>query len=529
MTGQAYAERCEHWYRAGYYRRETLAQALRRAVAARPDTALHFHTQHGLRAATARELWDASGPVAAALQARGLRAGDVFALQLPTSFETAALYVAAFRAGATVLPLVHNLGPADVDGVLRDAGACWLAVVDRWYGRDMLEGLAGLGAASDLAGVVVVGDSAPAGAVRWRDLLESGLPAPADVPQEPDSRCVLLYTSGTTSRPKGVQHTHNTIRSEWEIPFLANDGPYLNPFPAGHIAGFNFMLRPLVCGVPMVYLDRWDAAVAAGLVERYGVTQTGGTPYFLHTLREAAQRGGHDLSSIRSYSLGATGVTPELVRIVDGYGWGAGRTYGLTEHSTVTSNHPGMPFEKRAHTDGKLQPGTEVRIVDVDSSDLPRGRDGEILTRGPELFMGYTDADLTRASFVGDGWFRTGDVGRLDDDGYLTITDRLKDIIIRGGENISSREVEDCLSRHPAVSQVAVVGLPDDRYGEKVCAVVVAAADSRPTLEALVQHCQQAGLARFKAPAEVVVLDALPMTASGKVRKRDLRARLTEP
>ena len=186
-----------------------------------------------------------------------------------------------------------------------------------------------------------------------------------------------------------------------------------------------------------------------------------------------------------------------------------------------------MPFEKRAHTDGKLQPGTEVRIVDLDGSDLPNGRDGEILTRGPELFMGYTDADLTRASFVGDGWFRTGDVGRLDDEGYLTITDRLKDIIIRGGENISSREVEDCLSRHPAVSQVAVVGLPDDRYGEKVCAVVVAAADSRPTLEALVQHCQQAGLARFKAPAEVVVLDALPMTASGKVRKRDLRVALT--
>jgi acyl-CoA synthetase (AMP-forming)/AMP-acid ligase II len=347
------------------------------------------------------------------------------------------------------------------------------------------------------------------------------------VSQGADSRCVLLYTSGTTAKPKGVQHSHNTIRSEWEIPFLPNDGPFLNPFPAGHIAGFNFMLRPIVCGVPMVYLDRWDPAIAAQLVERFRVTQSGGTPYFMHSLVEAARRDGRDLGSICAYSLGATGVTPELVRYADSLGWGAGRSYGLTEHSTVTRCDPSMPFEKRAFTDGVLQPATSVRIVDEQGNECPLGRDGEVLTFGPELFMGYTDDALNREAFTPDGWFRTGDLGRLDADGYLTITDRIKDIIIRGGENISSREVEEALLRHPGVQQVAVIGMPDERYGECVCAVIVPQEpNAAPPLEALVQHCLDAGLARFKVPARCHALSALPMTASGKVRKRELREQL---
>ncbi len=522
----SFAARCEDWYRSGYYRRESLAEALGRAVAARPDTPLHFHTGLGLRSATSRELWTTSGQLCAALQAHGLRPGEVFALQLPTSFETATLYVAAFRAGATVLPLVHNLGPADVDWILRDAGAAWFATLDSWYGNDFIGRLDGIPAVADMKGVVVVGDRAPARAMTWRTLLNESTTSMASPAQDPDRRCVLLYTSGTTARPKGVQHTHNTIRSEWEIPFLPNDGPFLNPFPAGHIAGFNFMLRPIICGVPMVYVDRWDPAVAASLVARFRVTQSGGTPYFMHSMIEAARLGGHDLSSIRAYSLGATGVTPELVRYADELGWRAGRSYGLTEHSTVTRCDPGMPFEKRAYTDGQLQPGTEVRIVDLEGCVLSAGEEGEILTRGPELFMGYTDARLNVECFTTDGWFRTGDLGRLDNEGFLTVTDRIKDIIIRGGENISSREVEEVLLRHPQVRQVAVVGMPDERYGESVCAVIVPGEGGTPTLESLARHCMDAGLARFKTPVQIFVLQELPMTASGKVRKRQLRSDL---
>jgi non-ribosomal peptide synthetase component E (peptide arylation enzyme) len=241
---------------------------------------------------------------------------------------------------------------------------------------------------------------------------------------------------------------------------------------------------------------------------------------------EAARREGHDLSSICAYSLGATGVTPELVRYADELGSGAGRSYGVTEHSTRTRCDPGMPFEKRAYTDGQLQPGTAVRIVDVDGRVLSHGEQGEILTRGPELFMGYTDASLDDECFTPEGWFRTGDLGRLDDEGFLTITDRIKDVIIRGGENIASREIEEVLLRHPQVRQVAVVGMPDDRYGECVCAVIVPREGAMPALESLATHCLEAGLARFKLPAQCVVVHDMPMTASGKVRKRELRADL---
>jgi acyl-CoA synthetase (AMP-forming)/AMP-acid ligase II len=522
----SYAARCSLWYERGLYRNETLAAALQRAVARRPDTPLHFHTELGLRRSTAREIWDTSGALCGALQASGLQAGDVFALSVPTSFECVTLYVAAFRAGATVLPLVHNLGAADVQTILEDARASWFASPASWYGQDLIERFAAVPAVAGVKGRIIIGEDAPAGARTWRDLLATHSAPPALVPQDADACCVLLYTSGTTARPKGVQHSHNTIRSEWEIPFLPNEGPYLNPFPAGHIAGFNFMLRPIVCGVPMVYLDRWDATVAAQLVERFRVTQSGGTPYFMHSLIDAAQRGGYDLSSIRAFSLGATGVTPELVRYADRFGWGAGRSYGLTEHSTVTRCDPGMPYEKRAYTDGRLQPGTEVRIVNLDGRDLGRGEQGEILTRGPELFMGYTDSRLDVDCFVDDGWFRTGDLGHIDADGYLTITDRLKDIVIRGGENISSREVEDVLVRHPQVQQVAVIGLPDERYGECVCAAVVPKEAALPTLDSLLRHCCEAGLASFKTPARLVVVPALPMTASGKVRKGQLREEL---
>ena len=186
-----------------------------------------------------------------------------------------------------------------------------------------------------------------------------------------------------------------------------------------------------------------------------------------------------------------------------------------------------MPFDKRAYTDGILQPGTSVRIVDEHGGECATGGEGEILTSAPELFMGYTDADLNRDAFTDDGWFRTGDLGRLDADGYLTITDRIKDIIIRGGENISSRQVEEALLRHPGVQQVAVIGMPDERYGECVCAVIVPREPgSAPPLESLVQHCLEAGLAGFKTPAQCHVVPTLPMTVSGKVRKRQLREEL---
>ena len=517
----------ERWYRSGYYRDESLSGALQRAAREHADIAFRFHSVGGLRDTTVGEIGRDAVRLTGALRVMGLRPGEVIALQLPTCYETAVLYVAALHLGATVLPIVHTYGPAELDFILKDSQAQWLAIPDDWRGVDYVERCARTPAVDALKGVIVLGERSVPRGISWRELAERAAHAPAPVPaaQHPDERSVLLYTSGTTARPKGVVHSHNTIRSEWEIPFFANRGPFLNPFPAGHIAGFNFMLRPMLCGVPMVFMDRFDPDVAAELVQRYAVTQSGGTPYFLQTLLEAAQRGRRDLSSIRAYGLGATGVTAEHVRLTDELGWRGGRSYGLTEHSTVSCTYPDMPFNKRAYTDGRIQPGSEVRIVDEAGAEVALGGEGEILTRGPELFLGYTDPDLTREAFDGD-WFRTGDIGRCDAEGFLTITDRKKDIIIRGGENISSREVEEMLLRHPDVRDVATVAMPDVRLGEKVCAFVVPRGEHALDLDSLSRHCLAGGLARFKVPERLELVAELPRNAAGKVRKEQLRHQL---
>jgi acyl-CoA synthetase len=517
----------ERWYRSGYYRDETLSSALRRAAREHADTPFRFHTVRGLRETTVGEIGRDAVRLGGALGVMGLRPGQVIAVQLPTCYETAVLYVAALHSGATVLPIVHTYGPAELDFILKDSRAQWLAIPGEWRGIDYVERCARTPAVDALQGVIVLGDRPVPRGIAWRELVERAAQSLrlAPVAQHADERSVLLYTSGTTARPKGVVHSHNTIRSEWEIPFFANRGPFLNPFPAGHIAGFNFILRPMLCGVPMVFMDRFDPDVAAELVQRYAVTQSGGTPYFLQTLLEAAQRGRHDLSSIRAYGLGATGVTAEHVRLTDELGWRGGRSYGLTEHSTVSCTYPDMPFSSRAYTDGRIQPGSEVRIVDEAGAEVALGAEGEILTRGPELFLGYTDPDLTQEAFAGD-WFRTGDIGRCDAEGFLTITDRKKDIIIRGGENISSREVEEMLLRHPDVRDVATVSMPDARLGEKVCAFVVPRGAHALDLETLSRHCLASGLARFKVPERLELVTELPRNAAGKVRKDELRNRL---
>jgi len=516
----------EHWYRTGFYRTETLSQAMDRAVREHPHNQFHFHVGGVATTLTTAEIGRQGRRLAGALYTLGVRKGDVFAMQLPTRPETLVLYIAAIHAGATLLPIVHTYGPAELGFILRASRARWFAMPDRSGNIDFIERLAQAGELPDLERTIVLGETAPPRGVLFSDLVlcaTADFPAPA---QHADEVCVLLYTSGTTAAPKGVQHTHNTIRAEWDIPFFDNRGPYLNPFPAGHIAGFNYMLRPMVCGVPMVLLDRWDADLAAELVERHRVTQSGGTPFFLLSLIEAAERAGRDLSSLVHYGLGATGVSPEHVMLTEKYGFRGGRSYGLTEHSTVTKFEVDMPIERRAYTDGKLQPGSEVRIVDDNEHDLPRGAEGEILLRGPELFVGYTDPALNAASFTEDGWFRTGDIGTLDSDNYLTITDRKKDIIIRGGENISSREVEDIVGRHPAVLEVAAVAMPDPRYGEKVCVFTILRPGTSLTFEALTAHCATCGIAKHKIPEKLVIEADLPRTPSGKIKKATLRARL---
>jgi acyl-CoA synthetase (AMP-forming)/AMP-acid ligase II len=271
-------------------------------------------------------------------------------------------------------------------------------------------------------------------------------------------------------------------------------------------------------------MQSWDAALAASLIDRHAVTSSAGAPVQLTGLLDQQAKGTATLATLREFLTGAAPVPPSLIRRADAAGITAYRSYGSSEHPTVTTGTIADSLDRRAATDGRLVAGNEVRVVDPDGRDVPAGRDGEILTRGPELFTGYTEAALNAAAFLPGRWFRTGDVGRLDADGYLTVTDRLKDIIIRGGENISSREVEDLLITHPAIADVAVIPAPDPVMGERVCAVVVTRPGFSFDVDEARAHFAAAGAARQKTPEAIVLMDELPRTPSGKVRKDVLRA-----
>jgi acyl-CoA synthetase (AMP-forming)/AMP-acid ligase II len=516
----------ERWAERGYRLGKSISQALREGARRWPEVESIYYAHDGPRRVTNRELHAAGLALAGALHGLGLRAGDVVGVQLPSWVETAVLHQAILHLGAVALPIVASLGPAEVEFVLRQSRARALFVPDRWRKTDYLARCGALRALPDLERIVVVGEESSEGCLCWRELLRTAPAGFEPIASAPDAVSLLLYTSGTTSAPKGVQHTHESLLWEWGRPTYASRGVQLASLPAGHYTGYQFLLRPSLQGAPTIFLDAWDPRLAAEVVQRHRVRHGGGTPIFLFSLLETARAHGLDLSSLETFSLAGQGLVPSMIELADAQGFRGARVYGSTEHPTVTSFDPELPFQERAHTDGRVDVGNEVRIVDEDGSDVAPGREGEIVTRGPEMFVGYLDPELDRESFLPGGWFNSGDVGRLDPRGFLTITDRKKDIIIRGGENISSVEVEEILERHPAVRAAAAVALPDPRYGEKVCAFVELEAGARLTLAEVVRHFERAGVARYKTPERLEIVGELPRNATGKVKKFELRRRL---
>ena len=507
----------------------TLTAHIRAGAAVHAGCPLVFAAAHGERATTLGALVSDAEKAAGALQARGIGRGDVVAVQLPGSYEGAVIQAAVALCGAVLLPVVMIYGTREMDLLLRRSGAAAVVLPREYRGRPhadvVLGGLSGLPA---LKLAVVIGDDAPGhGAVGYAGLLATPGGGYREPDPGPDDRAVLMYTSGTTAEPKGVQHSHRTLLAEATSPVYTLNGPgarHLGLFPPGHMAGLLSLLRILLLGTPTVIMQAWDAALAAKLIDRHAVTAGGGAPVQLSGLLDRQASGTATLGTLREFLTGAAPVPPSLIRRADAAGITAFRSYGSSEHPTVTAGRIADPLDLRATTDGRLLPGNQVRLVDADGRDVPDGQPGEILTRGPELFTGYTDQALNAAAFLPGGWFRTGDLGRIDGAGHLTVTDRLKDIIIRGGENISSKEVEDLLITHPAVADVAVIPVPDPALGERVCAVVVARPGFTFDVEQAREHFAAAGAARQKTPEVVVLVDDLPRTPSGKVRKDVLRA-----
>jgi cyclohexanecarboxylate-CoA ligase len=510
----------EQWRSAGWYGDVTIGEAIAAGARERPDDRIVFEqTDLGVVERTLSELLDRANVTARRLRSIGVGPGDAVVVQTPADAAGVELLVALWLLGSVVVPLVATAGSDEIDLAIAETDAR-VMVVSRPGAS--VPGTDAPGWTRGIDVVSIGGGQVPPGVMALADIQPSGDP-PAAARPDPSSVACVLYTSGSTGVPKGVRHSHETLLAG--IAFAGTDGESrtLTSFPAGHVASILGLLRPFTSGGLTVVLDRWSARRAAAAIEMYGITASAGTPFYLATLLDEAERSGRDISSLCRFLVGAATVPPALVARAEAAGIVTWRTYGSTEHPAISGGAPDHPPDKRRLTDGKLGPGNEIRLVDEHGTDVSAGEEGEILVRGPRQFIGYQNASLDDDAFVDGTWFRTGDQGRLDADGHLTITDRVKDIIIRGGENISAREVEDVLAEHDAIDEVAVCAAPDATWGEIVGAVVKVRPSGSVDLEQLRAFAAAAGLAAHKLPARLIIVDDFPRTAAGKVRKRDLR------
>jgi non-ribosomal peptide synthetase component E (peptide arylation enzyme) len=511
------------WRAAGWYPDLTVGDAIAAGARNRPDDQLIFRRVEGEEeVATLAELHAGAGRVASQLARAGVVAGASVIVQAAADRTSVEVLSALWQLGATVVPIVAGASLDELAHVVAETGASTAIVPIAWRGHEVAGPIAERAADLGLHLVVVLDDDAPSGAVPLSALPEGPVPGRPDVATT-DIACVL-YTSGSTAEPKGVQHTHETFL--FGLTIGVGEGRSLLSFPAGHVAAVLGLLRPLCVGGLTVVLDRWSARAAVEAIEEHRITSSAGTPFFLATLLDEAERTGADISALERFLCGAAAVPPALLQRAEAAGIISWRTYGSTEHPAVCGGGPDDPEDKRHHTDGKPMVGNEIRLVDEAGRDVAPGEDGQILSRGPKQFVGYRNPDLDAEAFDGT-WFRTGDVGRLDPDGHLIVTDRLKDIIIRGGENIAAAEVEHVLGSHPDVHECSVIAAPDPVFGEQVCAVIVPRQPGRPpALESLVAHAEAAGLAAHKRPTVVRTVEELPRTSAGKVRKAELKVLL---
>ncbi len=485
---------------------------------------------------TVGEVYEEALRVAGGLRALGLGPGDVVAFQLPNWVEAAITFYACAMLGVTLVPIVHFYGPKEVGFILRQSRARAFVIVSRMGQRDFLAELATIrDGLDDLERVIVVGESGGADGsasdhIPFDDLRKAE-PIEGPVAVDPDGAALIAYTSGTTADPKGVVHTHRTIGCE--VRQLAGnqalrDRASLTGAPVGHAIGMlGGLMCPLVNGRPLYLIDGWDPPTVLDAMVEEQISAGSGSTYFFTSLLDCPSFGSEHVALMRYIGLGGSPIPNAVSERADELGISLVRSYGSTEHPSVTGSQHTDPREKRIHTDGCALEWVEVRTVDEEGHDVEVGQPGEILTRGPDRFAGYTDPALTAEALDEEGWFRTGDVGVLDAEGYLTITDRVKDIIIRGGENVSAAEVEQLLAHMKGVAEVALVAAPDERLGEHGCAFFrMQPGSEAPDLEAVRAHLAAAGLARQKWPEELRVVDELPRTASGKVQKFVLREQL---
>jgi len=519
------AERAAGACARGLWIHDTLVCCLRQAAQEAPHRVVLIDGDCRL---DCESLYAQATELARALLAR-MPTGSVVSFMLPNWYEAAVIYMAATLAGMVVNPILPSLRDRELLFILQDVESRVVFVPSvlrqQDYAAMMSRVIAQMDSPPDV--VVVRGDAgshAPYGSLFQRNDGKYDLPV-----LDPDAVRMILYTSGTTGRPKGVLHSHNSIhalicqiRKHW----LVEQGDrFLVPSPIAHIGGSIYAFEcPLLLGTTAVLMDRWNADDAVRLLDTEACTHMAGATPFLRQVLTAARHANTRVPSLKVFVCGGASVPPSLIREAAAYFEGAvvTRVYGSTEVPVTTVGSTDAVHG--ADTDGRAGIA-EIKLVDHNAATAG---EGEILVRGPQMLVGYLHPEDDTESFDSQGYFRTGDLARWVDDAYLVVTGRAKDIIIRNGENISPKEVEDILMGHPQISEIAIIGLPDPRTGERACAVIVPKSAPGPDVASLRSFLDAQGVATFKAPEQVVIWDALPKNDAGKVLKQQIRAALAQ-
>ncbi len=526
----------------GYWHDRTINDDIDACVATCPDkmalTAVQAENGKITRF-TYRELAAMADRVAVGLARLGVGRNDVVACQLPNWWQFTVTYLACSRIGAVMNPLMHIFRERELSFMLKHGEAKVLIVPKLFRGFDYEQMVSALQPSlPDLKHLVVVDGtgassfeallSGPA----WENeadaqtILTRHRPSPDDVTQ-------LIYTSGTTGEPKGVMHTANTTMANI-IPYagrlrLGADDVVLMASPMAHQTGFMYgLMMPIMLRARAVLLDIWDPIKAIDLVRAEGATFTMASTPFLSDLARNVDESGKAVPTLRTFLCAGAPIPGPLVeqarRVL---GSKIVSAWGMTENGAVTLIELDDDDERAFTTDGSALPGVELRVIDVDGSDMPPGEAGKLLVRSCSNFGGYLKRPQLNATDA-DGWFDTGDLARLDTQGYVRITGRSKDVIIRGGENIPVVEIEALLYRHPAIAMAAIVAYADERLGERACAVVVPKAGQSIDLPSIVEFLKSQKVAVQYIPERLIVRDTIPSTPSGKIQKFKLREMLRD-
>ena len=489
---------------------QPIPELLRRYPAADPDAAAVADAEYQV---TASQLIAAVAGQQVRLRRAGVRRGDVVCAQLPNWWESVAIAHAVWGLGAVLCPVPVNFRTAEIAAILGAASPAAYLAPARYRSTEYEQ-------------LVAEAMSRSATRVPWLAISrgqfrpDDGAAEEAELTADLDAICMLMFTSGTTGRPKGVLHSHRSLlaeaRSIVDLFGLNRDRVYM-PSPIGHITGLVYgIVMPLLMAGAVVLQPEWDPDLGLRLIEDHDCTFCVGATPFLRGLTDSYLRAGHP-SRLAAFVCGGADVPPALVQESQRtLGAVVVRAYGLTEMPTVSCGGRADPPEVQADTDGRLTGTSQARLA------REAGGVGELEVCGPEMCLGYLDPADTAAAFTPDGWFRTGDLARLGPGGTVTITGRVKDIIVRGGENISVKEVEDYLAEHPQIADVAIVGVPDRVLGERACAFVIAPGGA-PSLAEITSFLVSRDIARHKIPEHLVVTTALPRTPSGKIQKFVLR------